>query len=108
MAKREIFTGPSPFDDLVRSRDTFLRPINLIGFVSPEAVNTLSPIRSSSMLISSSVVFIRVPAKKQGLAKGLGAVVAADALRPASPNPNATPVLTTSFEAARKLRRDVA
>src|SRR6516225_1335933 len=103
MAKREIFTGSSPFDGPVRSRDTFLRPINLIGLVSPEAVSTLSPIRSSSMLISPSVVFIRVPGRKQLCLTGRA--IWADELRPAKHNP-ATPA--QSFQPAIKLRRDVA
>jgi hypothetical protein len=37
MAKRDILTRPSPFfHDPARSRDTFLRPMNLIGFASHE------------------------------------------------------------------------
>src|SRR6516165_3478235 len=104
MAKREIFTGPSPGP--VRSRETVLRPINLIGLISPEAVNTVSPIRSSSMLISPSGVFIRVPDRKQLIFLVGVSKVCADELRPAKHNPNATPA--PSFQPAIKLRRDVA
>src|SRR6516162_98360 len=113
MAKREIFTGPSPFfHGPVRSRDTFMRPINLIGFAWPEAVRTLSPIRRSSMLVSPSRVFMRVPARKQLRVQAdvtHGPVpprVCADELRSAKHNPNATPA--HSFQPAIKLRRDVA
>src|SRR6516165_12782077 len=112
MAKREIFTGPSPFfHGPGRSRNNHLRPINLIGFASPEAVSTLSPVRSSSMLVSPSGVFIRVPGKKQlvlGLliGEGVGEEVCADELRVAKNSPNATPA--HSFQPAIKLRRDVA
>jgi hypothetical protein len=60
------------------------------------------------MLISPSVVFIRVPGRKQ---EALHVVhspgVAADAPELRRYNPNATPVPTATFEAARKLRRDV-
>jgi hypothetical protein len=69
------------------------------------------------MLTSPFVLFIRVPDKKQlqrvhgegnGNGDGNGDSVAAraDELRPAKPNPNVTPALTSSFEAERKLRRD--
>jgi hypothetical protein len=64
-------------------------PINLIGLVSPQAVSTLSPIRSSSMLMSPSVVSIRVPGRKQlALHVEHGRGVYADELRPAKHNPN--------------------
>jgi hypothetical protein len=57
------------------------------------------------------VVSIRVPGKKQLLlqprAVGQGVAARAGELRPAKPNPNATPAPTTSFEAAKKLRRVV-
>src|ERR1700730_3018740 len=131
MAKREIFTGArSPVHGSESSRDTFLVPTNLIGLASPETVNTLSPIRSSSILTSPFVLFIRVPDKKQlqrvhgegngngdgngdgdgnGNGNGNGDSVAAraDELRPAKPNPNVTAAPTNNFEAAKKLRRDV-
>jgi hypothetical protein len=82
-------TGPSPFHGPVCLRDTFLQPINLIDVVSPKAVKTLSPIRSSSMLISPSVVFMRAPESKQ-LVPPLfflaALITCADELRPAKPN----------------------
>jgi hypothetical protein len=79
----------------------------LIGLASPEIVNTLSPIRSFSILTSPLVVFIRVPGKKQLQRRTEGQGVAARELGPVKLNLNATPAPTRSFEAARKLRRDV-
>src|SRR6516164_9607959 len=58
------------------------------------------------MLISPSGVFMRVPERKQLQPTAVAHTARAVELRPAKPNPNATPA--HSFQPAIKLRRDVA